>query len=362
MDNLIKALIGKVADGADLTRQEARAAMGEIMDGNATPSQIAALITSLRMKGETVEEITGFAEAMRKKAAAIKLRRPRKGGVDQFGSAIFPGVIADTCGTGGDGTHTFNISTAAAFVVAGAGVTVAKHGNRSISSQCGSADVMRALGVNIDLTPDQARTCIEKVGVGFLFAPVFHSAMKHAGPTRAEIGLRTVFNLLGPLTNPAGANAQLVGVYKASLTEPVAQVLGNLGCYGALVVHGEGGYDEITITGSTKVSRLLNGKVRNFTIKPEDFGMARAGRDAVKGRDAQFNALVISGVLQGRRGAARDVVVLNAAGTLVAAGAAKNFKQGVKMAVDSIETGAAARKLELLVEESCGFKPLSGKR
>lgn len=349
---LIKSYISKIAGGSSLTRQEARAAMGEIMEGGATPAQIAAFITALRMKGETVEEITGCAEAMRKKAASVKIRRARKGGKDQFGDTIYPGIVADTCGTGGDGANTFNISTACAFVVAGAGVTVAKHGNRAVSSQCGSADVMRELGVNIDLVPQVMAACIEKVGVGFLFAPVYHSAMKHAIGPRSEIGIRTIFNVLGPLTNPAGANAQLMGVYDPALTATMAQVLGNLGCYGALVVHGDGGLDEVSITGPSRVSRLFAGKVRNFTVKPEDFGIKRAAREAVKGRDAKYNALVISGVLQGRRGAARDVVLMNSAAALLAAGAAKSFAHGVTLAADSIDTGAAARKLERLVKET----------
>ena len=348
----IKAYIAAVVDGKHLTRTQARAAMDEIMDGRATPAQIAAFITALRMKGETIDEITGCAEAMRSKAASIAPRRTRKTNVDVHDTAFLPGVVVDTCGTGGDGMNTFNISTTSAFVVSGAGVTVAKHGNRAVSSGCGSADAMRMLGVNIDLAPEDVQMCIERIGIGFLFAPTFHAAMKHAIGPRREVGIRTIFNVLGPLTNPAGATAQMLGVYHPALTRPLASVLGKLGCKGALVVHGQGGYDEITITGPTRVTQLKNGRTRTYSIKPEDFGMKSANAKGIKGGDAEYNAEFIRGVLAGNTGPGRDVVLLNSAAALLAAGAASAMKQGVLLSAQSIDSGAALRKLDLLVKET----------
>jgi anthranilate phosphoribosyltransferase len=351
-DIQIKSYISRVVDGKDLSRADARAAMGEIMGGRATPAQIAAFITALRMKGETIDEITGCAEAMRAQAAGIRPRRTRKSNVDKDDISFLPGVVVDTCGTGGDGMNTFNISTASAFVAAGAGVTVAKHGNRAVSSGCGSADVMRMLGVNIDLSPGEVQMCIERIGIGFLFAPTFHAAMKHAIGPRREVGIRTIFNVLGPLTNPAGATAQVLGVYAPHLTKPLAAVLGKLGCQGALVVHGQGGYDEITITGSTQVTQLKNGRTRTYTLRPEDFGMKSVSAKGIRGRDAEYNADFIKAVLNGDKGPGRDVVLLNSAAALLAAGAAKDMTQGVQDAALSIDSGAAARKLDLLVKET----------
>ncbi|MFA6449953.1 MAG: anthranilate phosphoribosyltransferase, partial [bacterium] len=248
--------------------------------------------------------------------------------------------------------NTFNISTTTAFVVAGAGVTVAKHGNRSVSSQCGSADVVQALGVNIDIPPEKVKRCVERVGIGFMFAPLFHSAMKFAIGPRREIGIRTIFNILGPLTNPARANVQALGVYKPELTEPLAKVLMNLGARAAMVVHGEGSFDEITITGETRISELKNGKIRTYNVKPEDFGMKRATLRSIKGGGAADNAEIIRRILSGAKGPKRDVVLLNSAAALVVAGKSKNMKEGIKLAAQSIDSGAAIRKLELLIVES----------
>jgi len=349
---MIKPYIRKVVEGKDLSRKEAREAMGIVMGGGATPAQIACFITALRLKGETVDEITGCAEAMREKATRLSVKRTPGVNIDREDINIDEETILDTCGTGGDGTNTFNISTATAFVAAGAGATIAKHGNRSVSSKCGSADVLQALGVNLDIPPERVRDCVEKVGIGFMFAPLFHSAMKHAIGPRREIGIRTIFNVLGPLTNPAGANVQVLGVYDPGLTEVMAGVLKKLGARAAMVVHGDGCFDEITIVGETKVSELKGGKIRTYRIKPEDFGMKRASVRSIKGGDAAVNAEIIRGVLTGKKGAARDVVLLNAGAALAAAGRAKNMKEGVKLAAESIDSGAAARKLELLIMES----------
>lgn len=327
---MLKEYIHKVVSGNSLTEAEAEAAMEIIMSGEATPAQIAAFLTALRLKGETVEEITGFARTMRRLAEPLKTRHQ---------------VMVDTCGTGGDGRHTFNISTAAAFVVAGAGVPVAKHGNRSVSSRAGSADVLEALGVRVDLPPAAVAACLEQVGIGFLFAPAFHKAMKHAAGPRREIGIRTVFNLLGPLTNPAGAPYQLVGVYAPELTETVASVLGRLGCRRAFVVHGSDGLDEITITGPTKITRLEDGSIETFVFYPEEVGIKPVQLQYLSGGTAADNASIIKGVLEGRPGPARDVVLINAAFALVAAGAAASVSEGLKMAAESIDSGAAALKL-----------------
>ncbi len=331
---MIREAIQKAVEGQHLTEAEARAAMGAIMDGEATPAQVAALLTALRMKGETVDEITGFARAMRERAEAI---HPR---VD--------GTLVDTCGTGGDGSQTFNVSTAAAFVVAACHVPVAKHGNRSASSRCGSADVLEALGVRVDLTPAQVQACIEETGIGFLFAPVFHKAMKHAIGPRREIGVRTVFNVLGPLTNPANARAQVVGVYDAALTSTLATVLGRLGVEKAFVVHGLDRLDEVSISERTQVSYLKDGQVQTFTIAPEEIGLPRASRDAVRGGDPQENAAHVLAVLQGEPGPRRDIVLLNAAAALVVAGQAANLGEGVAMAAEAIDSGRAKAKLDAL--------------
>ncbi|MBE3582342.1 MAG: anthranilate phosphoribosyltransferase [Thermoanaerobacteraceae bacterium] len=331
---LLSEYIHKVVAGHSLTEAEAEKAMEVIMGGQATPAQIGAFLTALRLKGETVEEITGFARTMRRLAEPLHSRQR---------------VLVDTCGTGGDGRHTFNISTAAAFVVAGAGVPVAKHGNRSVSSRAGSADVLEALGVRVDLPPAAVEACLEKVGIGFLFAPAFHKAMKHAAGPRREIGIRTVFNLLGPLTNPAGAPYQLVGVYGPELTETVASVLGRLGCRRAFVVHGSDGLDEITITGPTKITCLEDGSLATFLFDPEEVGIKPVGLQELLGGTAADNAEIIRGVLEGRPGPARDVVVVNAAFALMAAGAAASVGEGMQLAAESIDTGAAYDKLAALV-------------
>ena len=351
---MLKKYIAQLVDAKDMTRAQARDAMNIIMSGNATPAQIAAFLTALRLKGETIDEITGSAETMRKKAAAIKINRTAKTNIDAEDKNFVKGLVVDTCGTGGDGKNTFNISTAAAFVVAGAGVTVAKHGNRGVSSGCGSADVMQELGVNIELTPARVKRSIERVGIGFMFAPGFHAAMKHAIGPRREMGIRTIFNVLGPLTNPAGACAQTIGVYSPDLTAPIAAALGRLGSKGALVVHGAGGYDEITLCGPTRISRLTaNGRVRTYDFSPADAGMKTASPRSIKGGDAAYNAALIRDLLNGKKtGAARDVVLLNAAAALLAAGVVRNMKQGVARAAAGIDSGAAARKLDLLVKET----------
>jgi len=328
---VLKSLIGQVVAGQDLSETEAEQAMDIIMTGEATPAQIAAFLTALRLKGETVEEITGFARSMRRRAAGITTRHQ---------------VFIDTCGTGGDGRHTFNISTTAAFVIAGAGVAVAKHGNRSVSSRCGSADVLEALGIKVDLPPAAVARCLDEVGMAFLFAPVFHGAMKYAAGPRREIGIRTVFNLLGPLTNPAGAPCQLVGVYDPSLTETVAAVLGRLGSRRAYVVHGSDGLDEVTTTGPTKITCLDHGSLTTYTFYPEDAGLPRAGLEDLAGGTAADNAAITRSVLKGEKGPARDVVLLNAAFGLLAAGVEKSLPGALATAATSIDSGAAMAKLQ----------------
>lgn len=333
----IKTAINKVMTGESLNIEEAEEVMSQIMAGEATPAQIGAYLTALRMKGETVEEITGSARAMRLLAAPV---RPNTA----------PTELVDTCGTGGDGAGTFNISTTAAFVVAGAGQKVAKHGNRSVSSKSGSADVLGALGVNLDLTPQQVAQAIDEVGIGFLFAPKLHPAMKHAIGPRRELGVRTIFNVLGPLTNPAGAQAQIIGVYDPRLTEPLAQVLGELGSRGAFVVHGHGGVDELTTTGPNRVSRLQGGQVITETLDPADLGFARATPADLVGGTAEENADITRDILAGReRSSRRDVVVLNAAAALVAAGRAADLPAGITLANESLDSGAALAVMEKFV-------------
>ncbi len=325
----IKTAINKVMNGESLDVAEAEEVMAQIMAGEATPAQIGAYLTALRMKGETVPEITGSVRAMRRSAVPV---RPAAG----------PAELVDTCGTGGDGAGTFNISTTAAFVVAGAGQRVAKHGNRSVSSKSGSADVLLALGVNLELTPEQIAQAIDRVGIGFLFAPKLHPAMKHAIGPRRELGVRTIFNILGPLTNPAGAQAQVIGVYDAQLTEPLAQVLGELGSRGAFVVHGHGGLDELTTTGPNRVSRLQDGQVVTETLDPAELGFVRAKPADLAGGTAEENAEITRSILAGREtGPRRDVVALNAAAALVAAGKVADLPAGVKLANHSLDSGAA---------------------
>ncbi len=349
---MLKHYIKKVIVNKNLTRAEATDAMSIVMRGDATPAQIAAFITALRMKGETADEITGFSETMRSCAALITIDRTPATNIDKSDTDFLPGIVIDTCGTGGDEAHTFNISTISAFVVSGAGVTVAKHGNRSVSSSCGSADLLEALGVKIDLAPEKVKKVIERIGIGFMFAPIFHSAMKHAIGPRREIGIYTVFNILGPITNPASANTQVVGVYRPDLTETIATALKKMGIKSAMVIHGEGGLDEISITGPSKISRLSGGRIKTFHIHPEDFGMQTCLLRSLRGGDAERNSDIARDILEGRKGPARDVVVLNAAAALVTAGRTKDFKSGIALAISSIDSGAAARKLDLLRSET----------
>jgi anthranilate phosphoribosyltransferase len=335
----IKEAIQKVVDGTHLTEAEAERVMAEIMQGEASAAQIGAYLIALRMKGETVDEITGSARAMREKAIRIRAN---------------DSLVVDTCGTGGDRSHTFNISTTAAFVVAGSGIMVAKHGNRSVSSSCGSADVLKALGVAIELTPLQVETCLNEIGIGFLFAPLFHTAMQHATGPRREIGLRTLFNLLGPLTNPADATIQVVGVYAPELTDLVGQVLMKLGSRHCYVVHGEDGLDEITTTGRTKICEGKEGRIQCYHIEPKDFGMPVARLADLKGGTADVNAKITTTVLRGEKGPPRDIVLLNAAPALVACGKAKTLQEAVKLAASVIDSGAAMEKLEALRRYSRG--------
>lgn len=330
---MIAAAIAKLVEHQHLSEEEAAQAMRQIMEGGATPAQIAAFLTALRIKGETINEITGCAGVMREKATHIH--------------APYANVI-DTCGTGGDGAQTFNISTTSAFVVAGAGVPVAKHGNRAMSSRCGSADLLQELGVAIEMTPEKAEKCLAEVGITFLFAPLFHSAMKYAIGPRREIGVRTIFNIMGPLTNPAGAKHQLLGVYARELVEPLAQVLGNLGSERAFVVHGADGLDEITTTGATYVARLERGQVSAFTISPEQFNLPQVPRAALAGGDAPHNARITLAILAGEKGPPRDVVLLNAAAALVVAGTAADVPAGLQLAAQVIDSGAALETLRRL--------------
>jgi anthranilate phosphoribosyltransferase len=322
-----------VAEGLVLSSEDAAAAMREIMDGEATPAQIAGLLAALRVRGEAVEEITGFATVMRDKCVRIHPRRPD---------------LVDTCGTGGDRVKTFNISTIAALVAAGAGVAVAKHGNRSVTSRCGSADVLEALGVNLAPPPEVVQACIDEIGIGFLFAPAFHPAMKHAVPVRRELGIRTVFNVLGPLTNPAGARAQVLGVFAPEWTEPLAHVLCNLGAARAFVVHGMDGLDEISTLGETRVAEVKDGRVTSFSLRAKQVGLDTATADDLAGADAEASAQIALAVLKGEQGPRRDIVVLNAAAAIVAGGRAETLEEGVAAAARSIDSGAAADTLERL--------------
>ncbi|MBM4284736.1 MAG: anthranilate phosphoribosyltransferase [Deltaproteobacteria bacterium] len=351
---MLKDAIYKVVMRQDLTEAEMVTAMEVIMEGRATEAQIGAFITGLRMKGETVAEITAAAKVMRAKATAI----PLGDGVvdlDRDEINVDRETIVDTCGTGGDATSTFNVSTTTAFVVAGAGLKVAKHGNRAVSSRCGSADVIEALGINLNLTPAQVAACIEEVGIGFLFAPQLHGAMRFAIGPRREIGIRTIFNILGPLTNPAGANVQVLGVYDPGLTEPLAHVLKNLGAQSAFVVFGHGSFDEISIVGPTRVSQLKDGEVRTYDIAPEDFGMERARLEDIRGGDVFENAKIVRRVLAGEGGPKEDMVALNAAAAFIAAGLSPDFPGGIRLARKAIRSGAALNKLEALVAKSKSF-------
>ncbi|MRR15998.1 MAG: anthranilate phosphoribosyltransferase [Deltaproteobacteria bacterium] len=334
---MIKEAIDKAVRRIDLPEAEMMAAMEEIMGGEATPAQIGSFITALRMKGETVEEVTGAARIMRQKATRVNACAT---------------TVVDTCGTGGDKLNTFNISTTAAFVVAAAGITVAKHGNRAVSSACGSADVLEALGVNISVDQEIVEECIQQIGIGFLFAPRLHGAMKYAIGPRREIGIRTIFNMLGPLTNPAGATAQLLGVYDPRLTEMFADVLKNMGTKRAFIVHGSDGLDEVTVTGETRVAELNDGVIRTYNIHPGDYTGKIYPLDALRGGDPGVNAQITRDVLTGKPGAPRDVVVMNAALAIVASEKAPDIREGVKVAADCIDSGRAVKKLQALIEMS----------
>ena len=334
---MIKEAIDKAVTKTDLREAEMMAAMEEIMDGSATQAQIAALITALRMKGETVEEVTGAARIMRQKATRVNACAT---------------TIVDTCGTGGDKLNTFNISTTAAFVVAAAGIIVAKHGNRAVSSGCGSADVLEALGVNIGAPQEIVEECIQQIGIGFLFAPKLHGAMKYAIGPRREIGIRTIFNMLGPLTNPAGATAQLLGVYDPKLTEMFADVLKNIGTKRAFVVHGRDGLDEATVTCETRVAELKDGIIRTYNINPLDYFGKTYPLEAIRGGDPAANAQITKGVLSGENGACRDVVLLNVGLAIVAGEKADYIKDGIKVATECIDSGKAVKKLQALIEMS----------
>ncbi len=343
---MIKEAIGKLVGGENLSLSEATTAMEEIMDGQATPAQIGSFLTALRVKGETIEEITGLAGVMRAKATAVivpsDLGRP----------------LVDTCGTGGDGSNTFNISTTAAFVVAGAGAVVAKHGNRAASSRCGSADVLEALGVNINLKPEQVSACLVEAGIGFMFAPLFHPSMKYAAPVRREIAFRTIFNILGPMTNPAGANRQVMGVPGSkALAAQIAQVMQRLGTQHALIVHSADGLDEISIAAESYLYevRADSPTVREIVIQPEDFGFVRQPAEVMRGGSAEENRAITLQVLEGERTPQRDVVLLNAAAALVASGLAADLHEGIVQGAASIDSGAAFQRLKDLVRLSQSF-------
>ncbi|MFY9908667.1 MAG: anthranilate phosphoribosyltransferase [Candidatus Sulfotelmatobacter sp.] len=357
---MILDVLHGISIGQSLSRAEAREVMAEVLRGNCTDAQISALLIALRMKGETVEEIVGFAEAIRAAATPLPISLAEKvpddsGALDLSGTgrdALMESSnnsLVDTSGTGGDAAGTFNISTATAFVTAGAGVRVAKHGNRSISSKCGSADVMVALGVNIQLSPERAARCLREVGICFLYAPDLHSSMKQVQRVRRELRLRTMFNLLGPLTNPAHASGQVVGVYALEMVEKLAEALSMLGLHRALVVHGLDGLDEITVTGPTRVAEVRDGTIRSYEVVPEEFGIARGRLEDISGGDASENAAIVRSILSGKKFPRRDVVLLNSAAALVAAGRVDHLVDGIPLAAQSIDSGAAAGKLARLV-------------
>jgi len=330
---MIKEAISRVVLGQNLTESEAAAVMDEIMQGEVTPAQFGAFVTALRCKGETTEEITGMVKTMRAKALPV----------------LTGDTVVDTCGTGGDAAGTFNISTVTAFIAAGAGLKIAKHGNRAMSSHCGSADVLEALGVKVELSPERVAECISKIGIGFIFAPAFHPSMKYAAAPRREIGIRTVFNILGPLSNPAGARAQVLGVADGEMAGKMAQVLCNLDCRHALVVHGDDGLDEITLTTTTQVNEVKNGIVNRYAVDPRYFGMKLAEMDTLKGGSSQKNAEILSNILKGETGPRREVALLNTAAALIAGDMAADFPAGIQMAAASIDSGQALRKLENLI-------------
>jgi len=345
---MIRKAIARVVEREDLPESEMIEVMDQIMSGGATPAQIASFITALRMKGETVDEITGAARVMRDRALPIRVGKSVLG-IDRDDINLDRETILDTCGTGGSGTNSFNISTTVAFVVSACGVKVAKHGNRAVSSSCGSADVLEALGVNLDVTPETVERCISEIGIGFLFAPALHGAMKHAIGPRREIGIRTIFNILGPLTNPAGADHQVLGVYREDLVEKLAQVLKKLGCRRGFVVHGSDGMDEITLTGESSIAEITPEGVKLSRITPEQFGLARAPLSELHGGDAQGNAVIVKDILSGKEGAKRRIVLLNAAYALVATGKAADVPDGIRIAAETIDSGRAMKQLEKLV-------------
>ena len=328
-----------LVDGKSMNTEEAAQVMEEIMTGVVTPAQFGAFVTALRLKGETVEEITGLAQIMRNHSLKVDIVDP----------------VTDVVGTGGDGCNTFNISTTTALVAAGAGLKIAKHGNRAASSACGAADVLEALGVKIDLTPEQVKQCLNEVGIGFMFAASFHPAMKYAGPPRREIGIRTVFNILGPLTNPASAETYLLGVADGSLVETMAKVLQSLGCKHALVVHGDDGLDEITLTANTRVCEVTGGEIKNYEISPEGLGFSKTGMDSLKGGTAKENAALLKDILNGKQGPQRDIVLMNAAAALVAGKRTRTLREGVETAAESIDSGKAMEKLESLINLTSSF-------
>ncbi len=334
--DIIKDAISEIVEGRDLTQAQISSVMEEIMRGKVTPAQIGALLTGLRMKGETVDEITGAAEVMRKEALHIHVN-------------LSPGeALVDTCGTGGDGAQTFNISTTAAFVVAGAGIKVAKHGNRSVSSRSGSADVLEAMGIDLTLRPKDVARAVETIGIGFLFAPALHPAMKQVIGPRKEIGIRTIFNVLGPLTNPAGANVQVLGVYDLGLTTTMAEVLGRLGTQRAWVVHGRGGLDELSLMGESVVAEWDRDRLREFVIRPEDVGLRPCAIEDLRGGDAEENAQILMHIISGQKGPKRDIVVLNAGAAIYLAEKAGSLREGVLMAAESIDSMEAMKRLEAL--------------
>lgn len=337
---MIKEVLKKLVERKDLTEEEARGSMQKIMNGEVVESQISAFLIAMRMKGETVEEITGCAKAMREKVVKIDIEG---------------NTILDTCGTGGDGRHTFNISTLSAFVIAGAGVTVAKHGNRSVSSKCGSADLLEGLGVKIDAGVNIVEKCLKEAGIGFLFAPLFHPAMRYAMPTRKALGIRTIFNILGPLTNPCGANCQLLGVFNRDLTDILACVLKALGTKRAFVVHGEDGMDEVTTVTKTRISELTpQGEVKTYTFAPEEIGIRRCHTEDLQAHTIEENIRIAKDVLNGKKGPKRDIVLLNAAFGLVASGKTKDLREGLSLAAQSIDSGSALDKLSKIISLTKG--------
>ncbi|WP_347488589.1 anthranilate phosphoribosyltransferase [Desulfoscipio sp. XC116] len=338
---MLKELLQKVVAGQDFSESEAMQAMEQVMDGRATQAQIAGLLTALKLKGETIAEITGFARVMRSKATPVSTRHP---------------LLVDTCGTGGDGANTFNISTVAALVLAGSGVKVAKHGNRSVSSRCGSADVLEALGVNLDLEPDEVSACLDEVGIAFLYAPSLHGAMKYAAAPRRELGFRTVFNILGPLTNPAGAKAQVLGVYSPTLVHVLTEVLLRLGAERAFVIHGAGGLDEMSPFGPALVGEVNNGIIKEYSIDPLAYGFTEAGIEKLSGGSPEENAAIVRSILEGETGPRRDAVLMNAGLGLMAAGLACEFAEGVQLAARSIDHGLARAKLQDMIDFTVGCR------